>query len=48
MQIHVNFEIEGKCIRQSFTDTTLGCLLSRFLISMTDRLAYSGMQKKFI
>ena len=48
MQILVTFEIEGKCIRQSLLDTTKGVLLSRFLLSMTDRLAYSGMQIKLI
>ena len=48
MQIVVNFEIEGNCIRQSLPDTAWGVLLSRFLLSMTDRLAYSGMQMKLI
>ena len=50
MQIEflVNFEIEGKCIRQSLPDTILGFLLSRFLLSITDRLAYSGMQMELI
>ena len=43
MQILVNFEVEGKCIRQSLPDTTKGILLSDFLLSITDRLAYSGM-----
>ena len=37
MQILANFEIEGNCIRQSLPDTTKGVLLSRFLLSMTDR-----------
>ena len=48
MQVLVNFEIEGKCIRQSLPDTTLGVLLSRFLLSMTDSIAYSGIQMKLI
>ena len=48
MQIVVNFEIEGKCFRQSLPDTTYEVLLSCFLLSMTDRLAYSGMQMKLI
>ena len=48
MQILVNFEIEGKCIPQRLPDTTEGGLLSRFLLLMTYRLAYSGMQIKLI
>ena len=48
MQIPVNFEIEGKCIRQTLRDTTEGAVLSRFMLSMTDRLAYLGMQMKLI
>ena len=40
MQILVNFNIEGMCIRQSLPDTILKILLSRFLVSFTDRLAY--------
>ena len=48
MQILVNFEIEGKCIRQSLPVTTWRVMLSRFLLSMTDRLAYLGMQMKLI
>ena len=39
MQILVNFEIEGTCIRQSLPDTILWILLSRFFVSLTDRLA---------
>ena len=39
MQILVNFEIEGTCIRQSLPDTILWILLSRFLVSFTDRFA---------
>ena len=48
MQILVNFKIEGKCIRQSLPDTTSRVLLSRFLLSMTHRPAYSGMQMKCV
>ena len=48
MEIIVNFEIEGKCIRQSLPNTTKEVLLSCFLLSMADRLAYSGMQMKLI
>ena len=48
MQILVIFEIEGKCIWQSLPDTTLGVLLSRFLLLMTEKMAYSGMQMKSI
>ena len=48
MQILVNFEIEGKCTWQSLPDTTLRVWLSRFLISMTDKLAYLRMQMKLI
>ena len=48
MQILVNFEIEGKCTRQSLPDTTLGVLLNPFVLSMANRLAYSGMQMKLI
>ena len=48
MQIHVNFEIEGTCIRQSLPHTILWILLNSFLVSLTDRLAYSGMQMKLI
>ena len=46
MQILVNFEIEGKCVRQSLPDKILRDFLSHFLLLMTDRLAYSGMQIK--
>ena len=38
------FWIEGMCIRQSLTDTILWIVLSRFLVSFTDRLVYSVMQ----
>ena len=48
MQILVNFKIEGMYIRQSLLDTILRILLSRFLVSFTNRLAYSGMQMKSI
>ena len=36
------------CIRQSLLDTIFRILLSRFLVSFTNRLAYSGMKIKFI
>ena len=48
MQIIVNFEIEGTCIRQRLPDTIWCILLSRFLASFTDRLVYSVMQMKLI
>ena len=35
MQILVNFNIEGMCIRQSLSDTILRILLSCFLVSIT-------------
>ena len=48
MQILVNFEIEGTCIGQSLPDTIFWIVLSHFLVSFTNRLAYSGMQMKSI
>ena len=48
MQILVNFNIEGMCIRQSLTDTILRILLSFFLVSFTNRMVYSGMKMKSI
>ena len=48
MQILVNFEIEGTCIRQSLPDTILLVLIRRFQVSFTDWLVYLGMQKKLI
>ena len=46
MQILVNFNIEGMCIGQSLPNTILRILLSPFLVSFTNRLAYSGMKMK--
>ena len=48
MQILVNFEIEGTGVRQSLPDTNQWVLLSRFLVSFTDRLTYSVVQMKLI
>ena len=48
MQILVNFEIEGSCIRQSLPDTIQWILLSRFLVSFTNRLAYLVVQMKLL
>ena len=48
MQILVNFEIEGTRDRQSLPDTTKWISLSRFLLSFTDRLAYSVMQIEMV
>ena len=51
MQILVNFDIEGTCIRQSLPDTILLILLSRFLLSDLNGSAYeidivlTGFQK---
>ena len=44
MQLLGNFDIEGKCIWQRLPDTTYEVLLSHFLLSMTDKLAYLEMQ----
>ena len=40
MQILVHFKIEGMCILQSLPDTILRILLSHFLVSFTNMLAY--------
>ena len=48
MKIHMNFNIDGMCIRQSLLDTILRILLSRFLLSFTYRLAYSVMKMESI
>ena len=47
MQILVNFKIEGMCIGQSLRDTILRILLSRFLVSFTNRQAYLRMKMKY-
>ena len=47
-KIIVNFKIEGMCIRQSLPDSILRILLSRFLVSFTNWLAYSEMKMKSI
>ena len=44
MQIIVNFKIEGMCIRQSLPDAILRILISRFLVSFANWLAYSGTE----
>ena len=44
MQNRVNFKTEGMCIRKSLPDTILRILLSRFLVSFTNWLAYSEMK----
>ena len=48
MQILVDFNIEGICIRQSLPDTILRILQSLFLVSFTNQLATSGMKMKSI
>ena len=48
MQILVNFKIEGIRIRQTLPDTILRILLSRFLVSFTNRLANLGIKMKSI
>ena len=48
MQIIVNFKIEGMCIRQSLPDTILRILLSSFLVSFANWLAYSLTEMKHI
>ena len=41
---NVNFKTDGMCIRKSLPDTILRILLSRFLVSFTNWLAYSEMK----
>ena len=48
MQILVNFKIEGMCIWQNILDTILRILLHPFLVSFTNRLAYSEIKMKSI
>ena len=48
MQIIVNFKIEGMCIRQSLPYAILRILISRFLVSFANWLAYSGTEMKSI
>ena len=48
MQIIVNFKIEGMCIQQSLPDAILRILISRFLVSFANWLAYSGTEMKSI
>ena len=48
IQVLVNFNTEGICIRQSLPCTILRILLSRCLVSLTYRLAYLGKQMKSI
>ena len=44
----VNSKIEGMCIRQNLPDAILKILLSCFLVSFTNRQAWSGMKLKSI
>ena len=48
MQNRVNFKTEGMCIRKSLPDTISRILLSRFLVSFTNWLAYSEMKMESI